>query len=178
MEKKLVKEVSYEGFNGKCNVNLIDNSYYTVEYKGKDEYFAKKEEIAFAVARVILFFYKNLSKGAHVFAKDIEDEIKWKELLAFLSGESKENKVAMDVCKSIYNSLESAYYDSLECDTAEGKKVLSTKSAIRNKDNLMIAIHRVTAMNDPSEALNNFRRYQKSRNKFIEENPQLELDIL
>lgn len=176
MEKKLVKEVNIEGFKGVASIYGVAN-YYEVEYKGKVEYLSKDIKLALAVAKVILFFYKNLAAGSLIFSEDIEMEEKWAKLTNLLSSESKNDENARGVCANIYSALSSAYQNSIDTE-GEEQKYLPTKASVSNKDYLNFSIHQVVARVNPSEALNNFRRYQKTRNKFAEENPQFKLDIL
>lgn len=174
MEKKLVKEIKLERFNEVANVFLVNDKYYSVEYKGKEEYYTKDEKIAYSVAGVILFFYRSLMLGTEVFSKEASEQDKWKALIDFLNRESKGNEGARDVCMNVYKSLESYYYDSL--DKKEDPSI-NIRTTIRSKDNLMMAIHQIAALKDPAEALNNFRRYQKIRNQFVAEK-KIGLDVL
>jgi len=174
MEKKLVKEVKIGNFDGVAEIYNVNGKYYSVEYKGKEEYYTKDAKLAHSVAGVILFFNKNLKLGTEVFSKQATDEEKWKALLTFLNKEAKDNEAARDVCMGIYKSLESYYYDSVD---KKDDPALNIRSTIRSKDNLMMAIHRVAATKDPTEALKNFIRYQKSRNQFVTDK-KIELELL
>lgn len=174
MEKKLVKELKIDRFDGVVKIFHVNERYFSVEYKGKEEYYTKDENLAHAVAGVILFFFRSLKLGTEVFLKQETDEEKWKAFITFLNSEAKGNERARDVCMGVYKSLEAYYYDTVD---KKNDSNINIKSTIRNKDNLILAIHQIAATSNPTEALKNFIRYQKSRNKFVEER-EIELELL
>lgn len=167
MEKKLVKSLKIDRFEDEVEIFFVDDKYYSVEYKGKEEYYTKDEAMAKTVGGVILFFFRSLKEGTELFSKQETPEEKWNVLLRFLNQESKNNERAREVVMGVYQTLSSYYEDSLE---GKDQKQMNLKNSIRTKDNLMCSIHMVTALKDPREALTNFRRYQIKRNQFVDQN--------
>lgn len=179
--KILVETISLKDPRSFEEVTILDvnNTYYEVVYKGKEEYYTKSLEIARLVGKIILIFYLNLNRGNSIlFSKNKSDEEKWVELVRFLQKESNKTIADKEVAISIYKTIEETYYDQLELDSSEKKEILSSRYTIRNKDNLMNTVNKISSLMNKREADKNLERYKKLRNEFVRKNPQLKLELL
>lgn len=175
--KMLMNEVRIEDFKDVVQVYLINNSYFSVAYKEKEEYYTKDKKLALIVGKIILTFYKNLNLGISIFSQNSSEEIKWAKFLQFLREESSKNDVDWQICLSIYQSLEATYND-MASNESKDKNVISKRSVIRNKDYLMTTLSKIASLFNEKEADKNLGRYKKLRNEYIKENPQLNLNLL
>lgn len=177
-ERELVKSVTINEFAGVVDVYRVNNKYFSVEYRGKEEYYTTNEEISNEVSVAILVYYRDLSLGSGILNRDIAEEDKWRNVISFLSNESKKPVVGKEISRVLYQSFESSYYDQLDNVDNVDVKTLSMKSVIRNKDNLIDAIHKITSQKNKIEADKNLARYRRIRNDFVSKNPQLNLGVL
>lgn len=179
MEKVLVKGVTINGFDGSVDIYRVNNKYFSVEYRGKEEYYTINEETYDEVSVAILVYYRDLSLGSDIFNKDISDQDKWSNVASFLNNESKKPIVGKEISRVVYQSFESAYYDQLDnVDERYDVKTLSMRTVIRNKDNLVDAIHKIISLKNEVDANKNLGRYKRLRNDFVSKNPQLNLGVL
>ncbi|MCQ4924939.1 hypothetical protein NE686_17700 [Tissierella carlieri] len=180
--KSLVSEVKIKDFEDKVQVYLVNNSYFSVVYGEKEEYYTKNKKLASIVGAIILTFYKNLNLGASIFNQSISEEEsleeeRWSKLLEFLKEESKKNGVDWEISLGVYRSLEDSYNDAISKEIQE-KELLSKRTSIRSKDNLVTTVVKITSLFNKEEAEKNLGRYKKVRNEYIKANPQLNLSLL
>lgn len=175
--KSLIGEVKIKDFEEKVQVYLVNNSYFSVVYREKEEYYTKSKKLASVVGTIILTFYKNLSLGASIFNQSISEEERWSKLLEFLKEESRKTDVDWEICVSIYRSLEDSYNDAISKEIQE-KELLSKRTTVRSKDNLVTTVIKITSLFNKEEADKNLGRYKKLRNEYIKANPQLNLNLL
>lgn len=179
MDEKRILETKISLEKGDSNIVSIfkvNNSYYSVVYQGKEEYYSKDLKICKVVGKMILLFHKNLYKSGKLFyAKEKSDEERWGELISFLSSEGSKTFIDKKLCISIYKTIEQSYYDSLDIDD---NNIVVTRNTINGKDNLMKTINDIASLSDKKEANKNLMRYKVLRNKFVKSNPQLGLDFI
>lgn len=176
MSKELIETLKAKDSNDKAIIYFINNNYYSVVYKGKEEYYTKNIDTAKLVAKIILVFYDTLSKGMNLFSNAKTDENRWSEIVGFLNNVSQKSVIDKELAISIYKTIEEAYY--LQTDNEVDKAHLGKINVIKTKDNLMYTIGKITAVSDKIEAGKNYNRYRKIRNSYVEKNPGLSLKLI
>lgn len=174
-KKELVEEIKVDGFNQSVQVFFVNNSYYSIVYKEKEEYYTTDKKVAFLVGKIILNYFKTLDKSLTIFKNAQSEEEKWKQFIEFLRQESQISKVDWEICLGVYRSLEASHDDM---DTIEDKSILSKRNSIRTKDNLVKTINKVVYPLSQGEAKRNVSIYKGLRNGYIKNNPELNLELL
>lgn len=174
-KKELIEEIKIDDFKGRVQVNFVNNSYYSVVYRSKEEYYTTSKKVAFVVGKIILTYFKTLNSGLTIFRANQSEEEKWKQFLEFLRQESQASKVDWEICLGVYKSLEANYDDM---DEIKDKSILSTRNSIITKDNLIKTINKVIYPLSKKEAIRNVEIYRGLRNGYVKENPELELKPL
>ncbi|MCK9470730.1 MAG: hypothetical protein M0Q88_03125 [Bacilli bacterium] len=170
MSKDLISEVKIDGFEETAYVFNINNKYYSVVYKEKEEYYTTNIKVAMLVGKIILTFFKNLKTGYEILQRSSFDETGWREFYRFLKEESQKTEIDWDIAHSVYRSLQETYYDLKKM---EDKKIVSLRSSIRSKDIISQLIKGTTALFNEKEAEKNLGRYKSIRNEYTKSNPQL-----
>ena len=164
MDKKLIGEIKVDGFKETVQVYFVNNKYYSVEYKDKEEYYTTKKEVALPVGKIILTYFKYLNQAIGIFNQKKSDENKWMDFLQFLREESKASKIDWEICLGVYHSLEATYNDSTDKEIKD-RTILSRRAAIRNKDNLINTINKIVLPINEKGAERNIEIYRKLRDR-------------
>lgn len=178
INKKLVESIASTSEKFQCNIFIRSDSFYEVVSNGKTDYYTKDLETAKLVAKVIVVYYLLLEKCNNIFSNNkLSEEQKWYDLLKTLKSEYNKSEIDKHIAFNILETLEKAYDDAISEENVE-KEILGTRNVIRAKDNLMTTIKTIAAIKNPKEAEQNFSRYKRLRNPFVQENPQFRLDLL
>lgn len=177
MDKKLIEEIGIDGFEGKVQLYSVNDKYYSVEYKGKEEYYTTKKDVAFDVSNTILAYSKYLIEGFKILNQNKSNEAAWVEVVSYVREKSSISNIDYQACHAVYKSLESAYYDQID-NKVKDISILSTRRTIKSKDNLVNAIANIVFPVNKKEAERNIEIYRGARNDYVKKNPQLELNPL
>lgn len=191
-EKTLIGNVKINDFDEIAQIYLVNSTYYSVIYKEKEEYYTVSKELAIEVGKIILLFFKSLKHGGMIIRQGESEEEKWIKLTRYLSKEHNLSPKYLEVYANVYHSLESSYFDMEEF---EDRAILSKRNAIRSKDNLLKAIvgtifpideiKEVDSLDEDPDLITKLKEikrnvdiYKDVRNKYVNNNPKLKLELL
>ncbi len=181
VKKQLVKEL---GTEDKVSIFLVNNSYFSVEYREKEEYYTKNRDIAFLVGKTILSFFENYKRGVRLLQDSEGSEEGWVNLVRYLRAESRNSEESYEIAMGVYRSLEKLYSNM----NIEDKNIARLRTQVQMKDLLTFVTiklaylfeveNKLTESFDNSEAQKNALRYKRVRDHFVSQRKELSLKIL